>query len=106
MLAYNVETVPCFVFLEPGGEQLQQHPTAVSRPGCGTAAKAPQLLAAAYIEPNSRTQQPLTHMTARCAGKALCKTPPPRSRQQMEAALQEMAQHAELGRRKAGKRAG
>jgi hypothetical protein len=28
------------------------------------------------------------------AGNAVCKTPPPRSRQQMEAALSEMVQHA------------
>ncbi|KAI3438646.1 hypothetical protein D9Q98_001068 [Chlorella vulgaris] len=45
MLAYNVETVPCFVLLN-------------------------------------------------AAGNAVCKTPPPRSRQQMEAALSEMVQHA------------
>jgi hypothetical protein len=43
MLAYNVETVPFFVLLEPGGERMQLHPTAVRRPASDTAAKAPQL---------------------------------------------------------------
>ncbi|PRW58894.1 thioredoxin chloroplastic [Chlorella sorokiniana] len=57
MLAYNVETVPCFVLLQPDG-------------------------------------------------RAVCKTPAPRSRQQMEAALAEMVEHAgRLARQQpAGKR--
>lgn len=86
MLAYDVETVPCFVLLQPDGEGRQCWHRLCCYAGflvVGALVWAAKL----HLNLGARAHQCAT-------GRAVCKTPAPRSRQQMEAALAEMVEHA------------
>lgn len=88
MLAYNVETVPCLVLLQPDGEGRQGWHHLLLRCHVGFLVVGALAWAAKlHLNLGACANQ-------FAAGRAVCKTPAPRSRQQMEAALAEMVEHA------------